>query len=469
MKRHSSLIVILIAVAVLAGLSLLEWEALTGGRIKNFNLIGDLIVGDSAMVSTPADDNIDEELKKYIAMADTAIAVEDTLKVEEPAIVDIPKDFVAPKVDGVVLIEDYSRGTCAIKALRDTLLRAGKRPVRIAMLGDSYIEGDIFAQDVRAGLQKRYGGRGVGYMPAFSAFPGFRRSVRQSASGWEEHEINKMKNDPLRTIIASYHKSTDGAYSRYRKSDSPDSLDHWNRTVVVCQSDSGSWVVFTGPEFESVRHRILPSKELQSFVLEAPVSDVRVAVNGHGVNVLGVWLEGATGIVLDDISLRGNSGVSHRVLNKRTTEQLRRTIDYDLIIVEFGLNALSASQTNYKNYGDAMVEVVENLKDLYPNAQIMVLGVGDRAHKVDGEIVSMRTVDALVRAQRDVANKTGSMFWDTREAMGGNGAARKWHEDKLINSDYIHLNHRGGKRLADIFLKSLDKSFELNEGNEDSY
>ena len=42
--------------------------------------------------------------------------------------------------------------------------------------------------------------------------------------------------------------------------------------------------------------------------------------------------------------------------------------------------------------------------------------------------------------------------------MGGAGAAIDWHKRKLVNADYIHLNHRGGRELGEIILKSLQTS-----------
>ena len=88
------------------------------------------------------------------------------------------------------------------------------------------------------------------------------------------------------------------------------------------------------------------------------------------------------------------------------------------------------------------------------------MGVGDRGQKIGADIVSMPTVKKLIHTQRDVARRTGTLFWDTRQAMGGDCAAVRWHERKLVNADYIHLNHRGGKEMADLFLKSLDESLK---------
>ena len=56
-----------------------------------------------------------------------------------------------------VPIEDYS-DSGRIRAFCDTLLNA-RRPVRIAFLGDSFVEGDILTADLREQLQTAFGER----------------------------------------------------------------------------------------------------------------------------------------------------------------------------------------------------------------------------------------------------------------------------------------------------------------------
>lgn len=462
MRRSPSLIILIVAIIILAILSVLPWNSMTRGHLKDFNLLSDLMPS-SSIENLPANTNIDPELAALsVSQNDSSSQVVETDTVIEKPMPErvLPENFVVPRIDGAVAIEDYSSDGSGLSTLARKFSEASSRNVRIAMVGDSYIEGDILAQDIRAGLQEKYGGRGVGYVAAFSSFPGFRQSVSQAASGWEEHEIRKMKNDPLRTILGTYYSSTGSADSRFRKSVKPSRLDFWDRTTVLFTTQTGGTISFSEPESEAKTFEVQASDKIQKLSLEGRSEDIRFKSSIPDLKVLGFWLEGKNGIVLDDISLRGNSGISHRTLNANATQEMREYIDYDLIILEFGMNALSAQQTNYSAYGDAMVEVVKNLKNLYPRAQILIMGVGDRGQKNGSDVISMPTTRALIDAQRKVALKTGSLFWDTREAMGGEGAANEWHQRKLVNSDYVHLNHRGGKELAEIFLNSLEVSLK---------
>lgn len=460
-KPWATLIILLVAIVALVALSLVPWNSLSNGKLKDFNLIGD-ILPPRAEAQISFAENIDPELNKIDEIV-SSIAAQDSIEETPEVLKEIPTDFQAPRLGETILLEDYTKNSDGIRTLRNILNEAHRRPVRIAMVGDSYIEGDIFAQDVRSGLQDIYGGNGVGYMAAFSSIPGFRASVNQTASGWEEHEIRKMKNDPLRNILGTYFTSTGKADTRFRKSLKPAHADHWERTsVMFCTTDSGT-IKFSRPSENDTVFTIYPSENIQFLTLPGYTTDVRFTSSLPGLKVLGFWLEGSKGIVLDNISLRGNSGVSHRELNGPTTAGMRKFIDYDIIILEFGMNALSATQKNYEAYGSIMADVAENLKKLYPNALILMLGVGDRGYKNGTDLGSIPTIRALIKAQRTAALKSGALFWDTREAMGGDGAAVEWHTQNLVNSDYVHLNHKGGRKLAEIFLNSLNVSLAKDE------
>lgn len=465
-----ALIIAVGAVIILLAMSACPWEKWTGGRLKNYHLLSDLFPPEMAAEAarSEAGDNIDPELLSYVEEsvetppADSVpvpvvTVVHDTLK----TIVAMPHPETLVE-DGVVLIEDYSPESSALRSLKQALSEAGSRNVRIAMVGDSYIEGDILAQDIRHGLQNLYGGRGVGYVPAFTNFPGFRGSVSQTCKHWKESEIRKMaQDDPLRTILGTYHEAEDGATVRLKGTKKPALVDSWQRSRIIYQSkQSGTLSVKFADSDTTLTYEVTPSSGIQCISVDIPTSDVAFKFNAPGTKVLGIWLESPTGIVLDDISLRGNSGVSHRTLNAITTAALRRDVDYDLIILEFGMNALSAAQKDYTAYARGMEAVIDNLRTLYPKAQILVMGVGDRGARVGTSLGSMATVKALVDAQRNMAARTGVMFYDTRAAMGGEGSAVKWNERRLVNSDYVHLNHAGGAALGKIFIESLQKSLK---------
>jgi hypothetical protein len=63
-------------------------------------------------------------------------------------------------------------------------LQTNPNAIHIAYFGDSMIEGDLITMDLRSMLQKRFGGKGVGFMPMTSITAGFRSTIK--------HEFNDL-------------------------------------------------------------------------------------------------------------------------------------------------------------------------------------------------------------------------------------------------------------------------------------
>lgn len=462
-KNGSPLTIIVTAVVALVVLSVMPWGDLTGNKLKDFNLLSDLIPESDKTYITH--EEIDPELQ---ALQDTLVAgtvSTDTASVRVDSVADstddallmpLPDDFMAPVAsDGSVLIEDYSQDGSALARFRNALAESGTRPVRIAVIGDSYIEGDIFTQDIRALLQERYGGSGVGYMAAFSNFPGFRQSVNQSGTGWTEHDIRKSGSDPIRPLSGIYFTGSAGAKAAFKGTHRPAHTDSWSRSMVAFIAPAAGHITLGGADGQTSVYDVAASPDIQMLTVDGTTAEFSVKSDIEGLKVLGIWLETPIGVVLDCMSMRGNSGISHRQLSADIARQMRRWVDYDLIILEFGINALSSAQSEYSAYANAMVAAVNTVRSCYPQADILLLGIGDRGQKQGSAVASISTAPAMVKAQRDIARRTGIAFWDMRQAMGGSGAAVDWHKRGLVNADYIHLNHKGGKELASVFVNSL--------------
>ncbi len=450
------------ALITLVVLSLLPWGDFTNHYLKDFSLLSDLIPQSDKTYITH--EQLDPELEK---LDDMLAEEEDTTSVlprqpqaasAEIILPDIPEDFEAPEQDGAVLIEDYTSDGSGLAKIRQGLQNAASKTFRIAVIGDSYIEGDILTKDIRSMLQDQYGGAGVGYMAAQSQVAGFRQSVGHTASGWDATEIRHMKSDDYRILAGQYHTGSAGATFTYKGKAKVPHAGEWTKSTVLFIAPAPGTVTITESDGYTSEHTVEASAAVQAITVNRPTSEFGFTSDINGLTVLGTWLEAPAGIQLDNMSLRGNSGISHRNLNAAVNGQMRQYIDYDLIILEFGINALTSEQNDYSSYGKMMGRVVNAVRASYPGAVIMLMGIGDRGQKQGTEVGSMTTAPAMVRAQREAARATGTLFWDTRSAMGGKNAVIDWHNRGLINSDYIHLNHKGGRELAKIFVKSLNTS-----------
>lgn len=125
--------------------------------------------------------------------------------------------FVDTCRSGMTCIEDYSDSTLRgmtpfYRALDE--LAAKPRPVRIAYFGDSFIEADILTADLRAMLQGRYGGCGVGFVTITSPVNGYRPTVRHSFGGWQSHSVTDSVffDRGKQGVSGHYFIPTPGAY-----------------------------------------------------------------------------------------------------------------------------------------------------------------------------------------------------------------------------------------------------------------
>lgn len=458
MKKGYPFIIILAAIILVAVLSFLPLEKWSGGRVKDFSLFSDILreVGITGHTDPDAE-QVDPALLEAMAAEEAHLNAPDSVLARP--VDSIMRPAVAPRVGDIVIIEDYTDLGRGLLRLRTAIREGGM--ARIAVVGDSWIEGDIFTQDLRHLMQQAYGGQGVGYVSMHSDFPGFRRSVKQGGKGWKTYMANKKADRKWLTLSEQYAIPQGEATSTYEGTKLfGGQTDAWARSRFLFLATQGATVEVKTPAGEWETRNIAPSDSVGCIELAGVASELALRTSTASLVGLGVWLDGASGISLDCMSSRGYSGVTLSHISSALCRDMARFVDYSLVVLEFGVNAMTASQTNYSVYSSRMVEVINHVRACYPRADILVMGVGDRGVKQGGSVVSMSTAPAMISAQRDAARRAHCLFWDTREAMGGDGAVVSWSRDGDINKDYIHMTHKGGARLAAELFKALSRDID---------
>lgn len=457
-----------LALAVLLMLSAMPWSSLTGNVIKDFNLFEELFTSDS-------DDTLIEDVPFVTEVtaasvteipdapaADCPEAEAPVTLVEEAAVAEVPAAVTPQIIDGVLAIESYLPAGNVFPKFLAALGETDQRLVRVAFIGDSFIEGDILCQDLRDILQARFGGSGVGYMAMHTDFPGFRGSVRQSDSGWKMRDVRSMRSsDSLRVLSGEYAVAEGNARTKYQGVTTSPRMKEWSRTSLLFFSPTKGTISFETAE-GATTFDVEESPDLQALVVDGTTDAVTIKSDIPGLKVLGAYLDTPSGIQVDCMSVRGYAGLAHGRTSYRLSRDAARWIDYDLIIIEYGMNALNARQSNYRQYGKSLAEVTRHIASCYPGADILIMGVSDRGTKNGSSVVTLPTCQAMVNAQRDAAREAGVHFWDTREAMGGPGSCADWRKRKLMNADYTHLNHAGGREMASLLSKAIINATQQN-------
>ena len=462
MKKGSPTLIIVFAIVILTILSLLPLSKWSGGRIKDFSLISDILkeiveAGEQDGQET-AQEQVDPELLQAMEEAkqrDPLTASDSVLALPIDTIIHAPK---APREGDLVVIEDYTTDQVGLVQFKNALSQG--QMARIAVVGDSYIEGDIFTQDLREKLQTTYGGEGVGYVSMHSDFPGFRRSVKQGGSGWKTFMANKKVNNSYVFLAEQYAIPSGNATATYEGTKAYEQTKQWSRSRFLFIAPENCTISVKTADAEWEERNITASDSVQCIEIAGTTSRFELKTSSTRLVGLGVWLDGNSGVSLDCMSSRGFSGITLTKINSELCREMNATINYNLIILEFGINAMTATQKNYSVYSNRMVDVINHVRHCYPRADILLMGVGDRGEKRGGVVRSMSTAQAMINAQRDAARRAHCLFWDTREAMGGDGAVVEWCNASLINKDYIHMTHKGGARLADALYQALQNSLK---------
>ena len=473
-------LVLLVVIALLA-MNRLPQMSLFGIPLKEVDILADLkeprsnADPEDAALAEIIDRRADSimaakmEAAKHAVAADTTPASNSQRKQRPGRSRASVDSLLATSSTGNALIEDFSMGDgYGMEPYYEALDRMAAEGgvVRIAVLGDSYIEGDILTADLRMMLQEKYGGCGVGYVPVTSETYGFRRSVRHSFAGWRSYKVTGSEFDRSRETISGEYAIPDSAATvelrgqrkYYSRLDSCDRSSVYFRATAPCTVTA---TVDGGKQKQ--QFDVQPQQGIQELTVDAAdggkMGRVRWSVDrtGDDYTFYGATMDCRRGIILDCYSMRSTTGTNLLGVSEKNMMEYDRLRHYDLIVLMYGLNAITSEITNYAGYQQRMCEVIERIKRDCPGSGILVVSVGDRCERRDGEMRTMRGVLAMVKYQRLIAAEAGVAFWSLFDAMGGEGSIVKMVEGtpREANGDYTHINFLGGRRLAGYFYDAL--------------
>lgn len=367
-----------------------------------------------------------------------------------------------PEEPGVVYIEDYSEGDGFLAPLARALRQESGAPVRIAFLGDSFIEGDLLTADIREMLQDTLGGHGVGFVPVTSAVNRFRQTVVHDFSGWKTYSIKDRNESVLNNlfILSGTLSRPEAQEARvsYKIVPARRHLTGVTRISLFFVNRGRSRITARINDTVTIDTEPAASPEIQQWLLTGygTIRNLSVGVSGQNdFYAYGVQLDGNSGIALDNFSDRGNSGLPLGGLSPATNRAFDSYASYRLIVLQYGLNVISEKMYNYRGYMQQMCNVVKRLQNCYPGAGILILGVTDRSRKTEDGYRTMAEVKSLVTYQRQIARECKVAFWDTYAAMGGENSMPRFVEKGWAAKDYTHISAAGGRIIAGKFVKAL--------------
>ncbi len=347
-----------------------------------------------------------------------------------------------------------------------TKLNNPSATVRIALLGDSFVEGDILSGDLRAVLQQRYGGQGAGFAPFDSPLTRYRRTIKTTSSGWTTYNIMQKRTTPEplnQNYCVSGWVSTPevGAVTRWQGSDNRKGVESWRSARVLFLSPHKSTLEVVVNDSLTTRYNIEGQEMLQQLHIthDSMTSlSVKVVAGAKDFVGYGAIFDGGDkgGISVDNYSVRSNNGQAILWTNPSINYQVDYAIGgYDLVILQYGLNIMQRGVTNYTRYSQQVEKIIAYVRECFPSAAILVMGVSDRSIKESGTYKPMSEATQMTHYQRQAAQNTLSAFWSTYDAMQARGGMPYFVQQGWAGKDFTHINFAGGRELSYALAQAL--------------
>ncbi len=385
-------------------------------------------------------------------------------QIEEIVDTQVPIDELLQKL--TIPIEDFSENQSSnLSQFYNALTNiAENEEIRIAYYGDSIIEGDLFSQDLRNYLQKRFGGTGVGFVPITNNNSSARNTIIQNYSdsflyynllhkkpNWFYYGINGCVylTDTTNTI-----DSTNNIKNYWVEYFHPQNKNFSTVKVFYTSKSDSSYLSYsTGAEVQTLK---LSNNGYISEVVLTNINSpkIRFSFSKHLI-LYGMSFESGKGVYVDNFSIRGHSGLLLTRIPQSVLQSFDRFLNYKLVILQFGANVLSEETKDYGWYQDGMIKVINHIKTAFPNAGILLISSSDRSMKDINGFRTIPSLNKLIDAQRNAARITKVCFWNIFKAMGGKNSMPLWVNENLASSDYTHFNHAGAKKLSYKLTKSL--------------
>ncbi len=331
--------------------------------------------------------------------------------------------------------------------------------VRIAHYGDSLVTSDYVSGTVRRGLQARYGDAGHGFLLIANPWSWyFHNDVRHSAGdGWRASRVvGPFAPDHRYGYGAVSFVGTEGASASFATTDKGPIGHAVSRFVIhYAATPKGGDVQLkvdgrSVPGFNTRGADGTPRTHVVEVEDGAHELDLRVARGGQP-RLFGVSLERtANGVIYDALGINGARAKLLAKIDDEHWKQVFALQKPNLIILQYGTNE-SDDRLSEENYGNQIRALVKKVKEAAPGVPVLVVAPLDRADASGGKAPkSHPNIPRIVGVQERVAAEEGVAFWNTFQAMGGEGSFARWQRQKpsLGSSDRVHPTPAGAEKIG---------------------
>ncbi len=349
--------------------------------------------------------------------------------------------------------------------------------LHIMHYGDSQLEGDRISDYLRTRLQNEFGGSGPGLFPIDRGL-GRLYFTTSISDNWTKYSFANRKTTgkkvmlgPLASLFkfGSWRNDSLGTGYGYQKAwfkvakfgKAKDKIQDYTRCrLFISGSDQPVIVDMAAGKTRRERDTIHASTGctyLSYSFDDAPESLTFHFESAGSPSFSGISLDNPEGISVDNIPLRGSSGLEFTKMNPALLRTLFSSLNVKLLIIQFGANLIAGTPEYFRNYEKSLSAQLRFIKSIYPDVCILVIGSSDAACKIGGSYESYPHIEALIEAQRNAAFKNGCAFWNLYQKMGGRNSMVSWvnADPTLATTDFIHFNHSGARVVGKLLFNDL--------------
>lgn len=352
---------------------------------------------------------------------------------------------------------------------------------RIMHYGDSQLEGDRITSFLRNKLQVKFRGTGPGLRPAVQPYDYIFSAVQETSPNWKRYPIYGKVD----TLVEHNRYGVMGAFSRFAPyvGDSIPFVDSvfYEADLSIQKSEVSyhrtqiyeNMRMFYGNAKSPVQIELFANDSLMTtdtllvndygvFSFDLPDTTNHVSMHFSGYDspdIYGIELAANSGVIVDNIALRGSSGTIFTKADFGHSAKMYRGLNPGLFILQFGGNVMPyiKDQAAIDSYARWFGGQIRRIQQLCPDAAVLVIGPSDMSTKEKDKFVTYEYLPAVVEALRNAALENGAGYWDMYQAMGGYNSMPSWvnAEPELARPDYVHFSPRGARLIANMFYNAL--------------
>jgi lysophospholipase L1-like esterase len=332
--------------------------------------------------------------------------------------------------------------------------------VTVLHYGDSPTTADLITGDIRDLLQKQFGDAGHGYLLTAKPWAWYQhRGVDISDKGWSvSTAVGKQREETYGIGGASFEGGSDASSHITLKGADQRSME----VAYLARPEGGKVSVLANGVaidlFSTAGEHVEPA--WHSVALPAGTKSVDLRPASGSVRLFGeTFRTGGRGLVYDSLGLNGASTtvLSNGFNDAAWTAELQHERP-GLVIINYGTNESGFGSFVDKYYEPSLRTAIKRIREALPGVPILVMSPMDRGRRTGvDEIETYDTIPRIVAIQRRVAAEQHCGFFDTFDAMGGDGTMARWYtgHPRLVAGDLIHPTPQGAGMVAQLLVKDL--------------